>query len=172
VQVHFYRAIGQLPQGPDGNILPFASYKVDADVKNRARYGAIARGKITDGVLTTAPADVDLPSYGQNGFFVMGLRGMRIKITIAEDGKTAKGIVAGYYDLERWYHYLTNIQYLTALATLNCPSVYEAAMRLADGYPDPKTGKCTAISSAFNFEMTAAFVVHPKIAHAESAPAP
>jgi hypothetical protein len=32
---------------------------------------------------------------------------------------------------------------------------------MADGYPDPDTGECTHISSAFEINAFAAFVVHP-----------
>ena len=38
----------------------------------------------------------------------------------------------------------------------------DAAHQLADGYPDPKTGECTALSSAYNFKAVAAFVIHPE----------
>jgi hypothetical protein len=38
------------------------------------------------------------------------------------------------------------------------------AHKLADGYPDPKTGECTMISSAFDITAYAAFIVHPKTA--------
>jgi hypothetical protein len=31
---------------------------------------------------------------------------------------------------------------------------------LADGYPDPQTGKCTALSAAFNIRVVPAFIEH------------
>lgn len=163
VRVTFYRAVGQMPQDSRRRVLPFGSYVIDTDANGVPRYGASARGKIVNGVLITEPVDATLPSYGQTSYFVMGIRDMRLKLAIAADGKTAKGTLAGYYDLDRWIHYMTNIEYLMVLGTLNCPSVYEAVHRLADGYPDPKTGQCTAISSAFNIEAAAAFVVHPPV---------
>lgn len=162
VEVKFYRAVGQMPKAAAGQVLPFGSYTIDQDVNGEVRYGDSAHGKIVDGVLTTDPIDATLPSYGANSYYVLKLRDMRLKVTIAADGQTAQGTIAGYYDLEQWYHYLTNIEYLASIGGLNCPSVYDAVHRLADGYPDPKTGECTAISSAFNIEATAALIVHPK----------
>jgi hypothetical protein len=47
-------------------------------------------------------------------------------------------------------------------AQSDCPATYDAAHRLADGYPDPKTGECTALSSAYNFDAVAAFAIHPE----------
>jgi hypothetical protein len=38
----------------------------------------------------------------------------------------------------------------------------QTARKLADGYPDPKTGQCTMLSSAFDIQGYAAFVRHPK----------
>ncbi len=35
-------------------------------------------------------------------------------------------------------------------------------MRLADGHPDPKTGKFTSISSSMLVKMSQVFVVHPQ----------
>ena len=34
------------------------------------------------------------------------------------------------------------------------------AKQMADGYPDPKTGECTQISTAFTIEALPAFVLH------------
>jgi hypothetical protein len=40
--------------------------------------------------------------------------------------------------------------------------MYVAAHKLADGYPDPKTGECTSLSAGFNVKAYAAFVLHPE----------
>jgi len=41
--------------------------------------------------------------------------------------------------------------------------MYYALKRNADGYPDPKTGRNTAISSAYRFTARPAFVVDPPV---------
>ena len=38
---------------------------------------------------------------------------------------------------------------------------YVAAKQLADGYPDPETGNCTALSSSYTIEAIPAFVIKP-----------
>ena len=45
---------------------------------------------------------------------------------------------------------------------MSSPSQYKAMMRLADGYPDPKTGKNTAISSAVRVKFTQVYVQQPE----------
>ena len=40
--------------------------------------------------------------------------------------------------------------------------LYHALHRLADGNPDPATGKCTSLSAAFPLEAVPAFVIHPE----------
>jgi hypothetical protein len=85
--------------------------------------------------------------------------GMRLEIS--PDGKTAKGQISGYYDLAEFMYYVGGIVGHTT-ASDGCPAMYTMAHRLADGYPDPQTGECTALSSAFDITAYAAFVVHPK----------
>jgi hypothetical protein len=43
----------------------------------------------------------------------------------------------------------------------NCPAMYNAFQRMADGDPDAKTGQCTTISSAYGVEAVPAFLIHP-----------
>jgi hypothetical protein len=42
---------------------------------------------------------------------------------------------------------------------LSCPAMRQALVRYADGVPDPRTRKPTALSAAYNFYGTRAFVV-------------
>jgi hypothetical protein len=44
---------------------------------------------------------------------------------------------------------------------LSSPSQYKALDRLADGYPDPKTGRNTAISAAVTVKFTQVYVQQP-----------
>ena len=50
---------------------------------------------------------------------------------------------------------------MTSLSAGNCPAMYAAFKQMADGDPDPKTGQCTTISSAYGVEAVPAFLVHP-----------
>jgi hypothetical protein len=161
VHVSFYRPVDKLLKDGTGRVLPYVSYEIDT-----TRYGDTTHGKIVDGVLTTNPIDVHLPFYGNLVISEMSIRDMRLKLDIAADGSGAKGIMAGYSDWETWWDYTRKIG-MAWLGRHSCPALYEASRELADGYPDPATGQCTAISSAFKIEMIPAFVVHPSLKTAQ-----
>lgn len=120
------------------------------------------KGKIVNGVLTTEPADtyfpdVDIHTNVSNQF----VRGARFKLKLTPDG--AEGFLAGYTDVDTFYYTLqqTFSTHHQAYGQLSSPSLYRALHRLADGYPDPKTGANTAISSALELKFVQVFVQHP-----------
>jgi hypothetical protein len=160
VNVAFYRALDPFPIDSSGRILPHASYRVDMN-NGKPRYGAVANGKIVDGVLITEPIDLKLPFYGNSAYAEVSLRDMNMKLdlNLGDDGKV-RGLVGGYYDFDKWWEYMLKIEFLIATGDWSCPALYEAAKRLADGYPDPATGQCSAISSAFKIDAVPAFTLH------------
>ncbi len=167
VKVTFYRSIDQFVLDSAANVLPFGTYRIDV-VNGVARYGSTVKGKIANGVLTTEPADVRLPFYGNYTLLDQNIRNLSLKLEIAADGAHAKGMISGYYDVDQLWDYLSGLGF-AATAQYSCPALHEAAYRLADGYPDPKTGKCTALSSSFLINTVAAFIDHPsneKVANA------
>jgi hypothetical protein len=89
------------------------------------------------------------------------IKDMRLVMEIAPDGVKAKGLMGGYYGVEQLMFYIGGIGPIHSSGQADCPSIYHAAWELADGYPDPKTGRCSALSSAFTFEAVSAFIVHP-----------
>ena len=161
VTVTYYRAIDQYTLDGGGKFTPFASYRIDA-ANGKPRYGSSIKGKIVDGVVLTDAGDANLPFYGNYTYMNQLLRDMRLRLELAPDGASAKGMVAGYYDVDQLMFYMSSVGPISSTAISNCPSIHVAAHALADGYPDPKTGACTALSSAFNFSAVAAFVVHPQ----------
>ena len=160
VRVAFYRAVDPFSIDASGRILPFASYRIDSNA-GKPRYGAVARGRIVNGVLTTAPIDAKLPFYSNSAFAEIQLRDMRLemKLTPGVNGMM-QGLVGGYYDFDKWWEYMHKVEFLIATGDWSCPALYTAAKELADGYPDPKSGDCTAISSAFKIEALPAFAIH------------
>ncbi len=166
VRVTFYRAADPFSIDASGRILPYASYRVDSNA-GKPRYGATARGKITNGVLTTEPIDANLPYYANGSYAEIQLRDMRLSMDLAvnAEGKV-NGLLGGYYDFDKWWEYMNKVEFLAATGDWSCPALFVAAKELADGYPDPKTGECTAISSAFKFDALPAFVIHPATAGA------
>lgn len=152
VTVSFHRSADVMPKDAAGDILPFASYRIDGN----PRYGAKARGRIRNGVLTTEPVDVRLPYFGNRVETEFLIRDLRLELQLDERG--ARGLVGGYHDLENWWSYVRRMGYLVETAQFSCPALYRAARELADGHPDPRTGECTALSAAYSIEAVRAFV--------------
>jgi hypothetical protein len=82
---------------------------------------------------------------------------LRLKLTPT----TAEGLIGGYTDVESWY-----LQMMKNWSThhqnygqTSAPALYRAMRRLADAYPDPKTGANTAISSALRASFTQVNIV-------------
>ncbi len=168
VTVSYYRAIDQYTLDGAGRFTPFASYRIDM-ADGKPRYSSTQKGKIVDGVVVTEPSDVNLPFYGNYTYMNQEIKDMRMKLEILADGTGAKGQAAGYYGLDQLLFYVTGIGPIQSSGFSNCPAIYVAAHELADGYPDPQTGKCTALSSAYNFAAVSAFIIHPTEAKTASA---
>ncbi|HLG86762.1 MAG TPA: hypothetical protein VKZ79_06140 [Alphaproteobacteria bacterium] len=132
----------------------------------------VAHGRIVDGVLTTDPTDLVIPRRGQPGSFPYRIQGARLRLEFQPDG-SVKGILAGYFSIAEAYKAEVGSKGRFAAASmaqidLNCPSFYAALNKMADGYRDPKTGRCTALSTAFRVEAVPAFVIHPPAAQAKA----
>lgn len=161
VEVSFYRSIDGYPLDSTSQFVPYGSYRVDT-FEGKPRYGDTISGKIVDGVLTTEPKDVMLPYFGNYTYQQMRIRDMRMEFKISEKGETSTGMLAGYYDVELMLHQVLNISAVHANAFLSCPGLYDAAHKYADGYPDPGTGECTALSSAWTIQAVPAYLIFPE----------
>jgi len=161
VKVTFYRGIGSFNLDGKNNVLPFGSYDIDME-DGKPRYGDTVAGRISNGVLTTQPADVHLPHYGNYEYIRQLIRDMRLEMNITESEGQTKGMVYGYYGVDQFYGYVRGLlSNFPMRHKYSCPAIYVAAHELADGHPDPDTGKCTTLSSAFKFEAVRAFINHP-----------
>ena len=160
VQVGIYSGANPTRYDSLGKGLPYASISIHSNPKFRAT----THGKIVDGVLITDPVDIHLEATEYSGakseYYI---RGARLRLQLQPDG-TAKGLLGGYFDVEQAF----NLEFkgfggpLRAITWgYSCPAVYAALKQYADGYPDPKTGKCTAVSTSLDVEAIPAFVVHP-----------
>lgn len=152
VKVSFFRSADVLPKDGAGNILAHATYRIDGN----PRYGATARGRIRDGVLTTEPVEVRLPYFGNRVETEFLIRDLRLELKLGDAG--ASGLLGGYHDLANWWSYVRRMGYLVETAQFSCPALHAAARALADGHPDPETGECTALSVAYAIEAVPAFV--------------
>jgi hypothetical protein len=163
VVVTTYRGSDGLLQDATGEgFIPGGTQRID--LRWGKEYVSQLKGKIVDGVLVTAPADrVMLPwgvTFGTSGYHVF--RGFQLKLKL--DPEAAEGLMAGYVDVKAFNHHL-NTSWSThhhSYGQLSSPSQYKAMMRLADGFPDAKTGKNTAISSAVRVKFTQVYVQQPE----------
>ena len=168
VVVRMYRAKDVFPKDAQGNILPYSSYRVH-DIPG---YGNAAKGRIIDGVLTTDPIEAYLPYYGNLTHSEIHLRDMRLEVDLEATEERAKGIIAGYRDVENFWSYFRKGGYLAVTGQFSCPAMYKAAHELADGYPDPDTGECTALSSSYTIEAIPAYIVRPESDEPKTSAAP
>jgi hypothetical protein len=161
VKVTIYRGLDRLLTDATGNkVMPGGSQRVDE------RWGKkliqTIPGKIRDGVLTTQPAQQMIIPWMNLGVPTFQLiRDMRLQLKLTPTG--AEGLIAGYADVDIWYkqlirndstHHLSNGQ-------ISGISLYKALRRLADAYPDSKTGANTAISSALDVKMVQVYIDSP-----------
>ncbi len=161
VVVTTYRGLDALLTDATGNdYLPGGSQRVDG------RFGKefVQRfpAKIVGGMLISEPADHTMPATAAfEDTSVQVYRGLRFQLRLTSE--RAEGLMAGYTDVDN-FHLQLNTAWSTHLQSygqLSSPSLYRAMNRLADGYPDPVTGRNTAISSALEVKFTQVFVVHP-----------
>jgi len=170
VTVTMYRGLDPLMTDATGNsIIPGGSQRVD--VKRGARFNHVTKGKIVDGVLTTEPKDMTFPwTTGFGTPTVMIVRDMRFQLNLLENG--ADGLMAGFVDIENFYSQMMKAEstHHQAYGQLSPPGLARSLRARADAYPDPKTGKNTAISAALSATFTQVFIVHPPKATAHLAP--
>jgi hypothetical protein len=151
-----------------------ATYAIDQDPRFQAR----TRGRIVNGVLTTDPVDVRFHKVTNSIYLERPLMNARVKVTLNQDG-VLQGYLAGYtpveamYDLQYGYRDGKNAKGEPADPRLiagssngqaavlghTCNGAYHALQQFADGNPDPKTGKCTSISTQYRIKAIPAFVV-------------
>ena len=154
VEVNVYAAARTLDLDATGKTLAWASYK---PVPDRTFIGH-AKGRIQGGVLITEPFDVTLRMHESIIDSNRELKAARINATLRPDG-TLDGGFYGYQtltSLEDAYAQTSTI----GVEMLSCPAEVLALRKHADGYPDPRTHRNTAISVALRFKAVPAFVVH------------
>lgn len=161
VRVMLYRGADRLLTDATGlKVMAGGSQRVDR------RWGESlireTRGRIVDSVLTTEPiAEVVIPWQNLSVPSIHLIRDLRFELALTPTA--ARGVIGGYADVESYYrqlirndstHHLSNGQ-------ISGISLYKALRRLADAYPDPETGRNTAISTSLDVKMVQVFIVHP-----------
>lgn len=159
VTVNIYKGKDGLSLGAGGTIPPFQNQRID---ERYTRYMYETKGKIVDGVLTTDPIpEAWFPIYWITTPAERLVRDMRLRLNLTRTG--AEGILGGYEDLKIWWsaHSRGLGGAAASVGPFSNPWYYRAAHRYADGYPDPESGQCTAISSAYKITAVRALIAHP-----------
>jgi hypothetical protein len=171
VTVTMYRGLDPLLRDATGKgIIPGGSQRLD--VRWGERFHHVTKGKIENGVLTTAPKDMTFPwTYVNSTPTVVVVRDMQFKLNLKDT--SAEGLWAGNVDVDKFYDHMMMAEstHHQAYGRLSPPGFARSLFAHADGYPDPKTGKMTTISAALSTTFTQVFIVHPPKATAEI-PAP
>ena len=160
VTLTIYRGLDSLLSSANGkDFIPGGTQRVDE--RWGKRYVTRMKGRIKDGVLTTEAADVKLPwtmTFDTNPDQQIKAARFRLKLTET----SAEGLLGGYVPIASWGHHF-QINWSTHHASygqMATPSIIRAMYQLADAYPDPETGKNTAISGAAAMKFTQAYIVH------------
>jgi hypothetical protein len=138
--------------------LEYVSYTI----RGHSPYSQVLKGRIVNGILTTEPAQIRIESafYDPVPDQAFLFRGGRIRIDLKDTHPV--GLLAGYFDVTHAYNmWMMAAGTLGAAHGLSGPSIYEALRELADGYPDAN-GQFTSISSAFDMELSPAFIFPPE----------
>jgi hypothetical protein len=141
----------------DGKILPGASYRYDPNPREHF----VLSGKIVNGVLITDPAaKMRLTDYMANYWVTKKFLDASFRIRIGP--QEAEGRLVGYWDFDSFWSFMENTHELAVtVESWSCPAMYEAARKLADGYKDPHTGNCNALSFSYQVKAVRAFIVKP-----------
>lgn len=165
VDVAFFRSVDQFTFDASSRILPYGTYRIDQSADG-PRYGGRLKGRIENGVLITEAGDLSLPFYGNYAFQTIDFRDARLELSIDPDGSKGEGLIGAYYGLDQLWEFIGELGWQPT-AGYSCPAIWAAIPKLADGHPDPVTGQCTAMSSAFKIKTVAAFIRHPAAATSE-----
>lgn len=158
VTVGIYRATGPTTRNASGDPQADMTFRIDPN----PRMQNVMHGKIKDGVLITDRFDFDMLQDPILGVAEYIFKDAKLRLTLNPDG-SLKGILGGYTPWKTIYVSLAVGGSVNELnLSIDMPGSYYALKRLADAYPDPKTGENAFISSGYRIEAIPAFLVHPQ----------
>jgi hypothetical protein len=171
IEVQFISANHPVTLNAVGDLTRHVSYTAHESTRY---HNDPAKGKIVDGILTSEPVDIRIKVKQQTMDNEFWFRDARIRGEVQPDGRI-KGIVGAYWPIDNLFFTL-NEQWIgdhhqgrnaAKSRGFMCAGIYHAMPRVADGHPDPETGRCTSISTAIHFEAVPAFVIRPQLAMAD-----
>jgi len=161
VTVDLFAGEDTMVKDPTGNVLANASLAPKADPRLHAQL----KGRIVNGILETTPIkqmmipDIMLTS----AFPPMQIDRPRLKLTLLANGN-AKGYLGGYkpiWETLRRSGGGGGEAIAEPYGGMPCNGMWWNMQKFADGGRDPKSGKCSTISTSFRIEAIPAFIVLP-----------
>jgi hypothetical protein len=173
VEVSLLYSLDPMAKNASGSeILPDYTFRITDDPRY-THYFARLHGRIVNGVVATDTVKQVQLNLGIDALVTFTDAAMRLQIM--PDGNL-KAVIGGYQDWHR-------IMQINATSNsefhygFQCPGLYNAFKRAADGMKDPVTGACDEISSAYDIEGIPAFIApaqnntaQAEEQHAEKAP--
>lgn len=159
VTVILNKALERVTRDANGYVRADATFRVDPD----PRWQNTLKGKIKNGMIEVKdPHEVHL-SGDPYMLTDLDMTQARVRFKLNPEDGTIEGIIGGYIPWRRvlFIYGSSGWNSETMLGT-DIPGAYHALKRLADAYPDPKTGQNTAISTAFRMVGIPAFIVRIK----------
>lgn len=155
VTVTIFYSDDDLARSPGKVVIPDYTFRVSNNPEYTQDFARF-HGKIADGVLTTDPIST-LHFHEVTGVETTFMQ-PRLRLEIQPDGKL-KGLIGGYLDWRKrvvWEIYRSS-DYENTIG-FQCPAIYNAIRRAADGLQDPVTGEFNGISAAFEIEGVPSFI--------------
>jgi hypothetical protein len=156
----FYSLDHRAKDASGKQMLPDYTFRL-TDNPEYAQYFTRVHGKIVNGVVITDP--VKELRFNAGLAPLLTLHQAQMRLEILPDG-TLKGLMGGYQD---WRTIATYAEYSIQEQNYDyqCPGLYNALKRDADGMKNPVTGECDGISSAYDIEGVPAFIApaQPKV---------
>lgn len=155
VEVTFYKGMDKITRDASGVPYAWLSQRVD---RRDPDYTQHTTGKIVNGELITdrMPKLVRPFIHSDHGLGEYETLDMRMRLKL---GTThAEGLMMGYYDISKWY-FLTAKNTRVGVGNWSPSSFWKSLAAHADGYKDPKTGQCTAISGTYALQAVRAYIV-------------
>lgn len=156
VVVMISHGLDKIVKDANGKFVIGMSQRIDTTLPQYLTY---TTGRIVDHELITDPIpELSLPAFALTEIAEIRFLDARMRLKLTPDG--AKGILGAYHDTDRLHRFYAKTMGMhTIAAGMPTVSLYHALKRNADGVRDPKTGQCSAISSAYTVELVRASIV-------------
>jgi hypothetical protein len=165
VEVSISAGADPIQLSPTGKALPYATYVMVADQKFRAT----TKGRIVNGILYSNPVNVRFHFSANGKRFERSLNAGRLRLHL-HSAADAESYLSGYTSIADLYKNEIGFDGSTFIAGASadaigytCNGMYSNLVRYADGDRDPRTGRCTSISTQYRITAVPAFVVEPQL---------